>query len=717
MAEVCRRRARSAERLLPQAISRQDRRHRSCGAVTIDPMLALPNQLSPPARLAILCLGAVLGGALGGLAVFAIDQLRLWIFGGYFVAAGSYLPLYWRPGAALGLVSFLITSVVDRFKPLTPRREISQSALGGALIACAGLWVFAFIRHHLEVFGPVADGYSDEPAWRPALLCLVFALPATALATGLRKLSRLSWPTALWLAFLPFAISVTFRAHGRRDAETAWWALVISALVLAAIARFGREKPRRLFATVVGALTLAAIAGVWSQRPADTLAAAPASKPPNILLLVVDTLRFDIFQQVVSETPEGRRFAEAISGSAWFEHALSTGPWTAPSMGSMLTGLYPEEHGFISASDQSSHAVRPLADAAPTLAEKLQEQGYWTEAVISNPLLKETSGISRGFHRYRIYAGPTGRLTMLGTLERLGWIAADYYQNADVVAGAFEKRLPKALSQERPFFFWVHFMDPHAPLKRHSLPWLKPEKRKLPSPTVLLYRDEVRFVLREIAGLLEQLEDQGLLEKTAVFFVSDHGEMLSMDQRSSPPLTRTKGHGHALHQELMHVPLVIRPAGGLPQNRRIEAQASLVDLHDTVLDLAELDSPRIGFDRRSLAPWLKPTAPEKAAVARTWTYGGSVQIGAPQHAFVVGSSKIILHDGPRRPELYDLESDRRERRNLAQEQPEQLNELRQKLSVIRSQLRPVEESGPLVFDDETRRQLEALGYLGGSGDN
>ncbi len=680
-------------------------------------MLALPNQLSPPARLAILLLCAVLGGALGGLAVFVADQLRLWIFDGYLVAAGSYLPHYWRPGATLGLVSFLVTAGFDRFKPPAHARTIPRIALDGALIACAGLWVFAFIRHHLEVFGPVADGYSHEPAWRPALLCLAFALPATALAIGLRKLSHLSWPPALWLAFLPFAISVTFRAHGRRDAGAAWWALVVAAVVLSVIARLGRGNARRLFATVTATLMAASIAGAWSQRPTSALAPAPTSNPPNLLLLVVDTLRFDIFQQVVNETPEGRRFAEAINGSAWFSHTLATGPWTAPSMGSVLTGLYPEEHGFISASDQSSHAVRPLTDAAPTLAERLQEQGFWTEAVISNPLLKESSGISRGFHRYRIYAGPTGRLTVLGTLERLGWIAADYYQNADVVAGAFEKRLPKALNKGRPFFFWVHFMDPHAPLKRHSLPWLKPGKRKLPSPTVLLYRDEVRFVLREIAVLLERLKKQGLLDNTTLLFVSDHGEMLSMDQRSSPPLARTKGHGHALHQELMHVPLVIRPAGGLPQNRRIEAQASLVDLHDTILDLAELDNPRIGFDRKSLAPWLSPTAPEGPDVARTWTYGGSVQIGDPQHAFVVGSSKLILHDGPRRPELYDLETDRRELRNLAQEQPEQLNQLRQKLSLIRSQLRPVEESGPLVFDDETRRQLEALGYLGGSDDN
>ena len=694
-------------------------------------MSLLSTRLSPVTQLAILLLTAVLGGAAGGCLVYALDQLRMMVLEGHFIVAWKYLHFYWRPGAILGLITFLAfwlrrflirrRATSDQIPTLSGHpayAEISASqlALAAGLIASAGLWLFAVIRHHLiyliDIFGPVGDGYPTVPLWQPVVLCLVFALPAIALASGLRRLSRLSWPICLWLAFLPFAISVTLRAHGQRDTMVEWQAWAISVCLIATLARSRREQPRALFATLTGLVVLVSLVGAWSQRPQVVEVTPPDRRSPNILFLVVDTLRFDIFRQVVAETPEGQRFAQAMSGAAWFEQTFATGPWTAPSMGSLLTGLYPEEHGLRSAG--KGHGLHPLAGSVPTLAEKLQAQGYWTEAIVSNPLLIEPTGVARGFHRYRVYTGPTHRLSVLGTLERLGWIAAEYYQNADILADAFQNRLPEVLELGRPFFFWVHFLDPHTPLKKHDdLPWLKPTRRKLPRPSMVLYRDEVRFVLREIAALLEDLKRQGLFENTMIVFVSDHGEMLSIDGRSSPPLAKKTGHGHSVYQELMHVPLIVRPAGGLPEGRSIQNLVSLVDIHDTVLDLAEIDVARIGFDRRSLAPWLGRTAPAETHSSRAWAYGGSVQMGDPQYAFVSNRSKLILHEGPRRPELFDLETDHKERQNLAQEQPERVNQLRQELSVIRSQLRPADQSQPLDFDDETRRQLEALGYLGG----
>jgi len=449
---------------------------------------------------------------------------------------------------------------------------------------------------------------------------------------------------------------------------------------------------------------------------------APAPEPArtsrghNLVIIIIDTIRQDVFASVVAETEEGRRFQTALEDAAWFSNAVAASPWTAPSVGSIMTGLYPGEHGFGSRTEDPSRPLQRLSDRVPTLAERLRARGYQTIGIVTNTLLHPASGVDRGFAHYRVLKAGTEKLPLITVAVRLGMLQREQYQSAGSMRKHLEDRIDDFADSDRPFFLWLHLMDPHAPLYEH--PDLPPENGLGALPAAdRLYRDEVRYVLSETARMIELLASEVDWDDTVTVMVGDHGEMFPSDGhdagvRTSGGAPMLRGHGHALYEELVEVPLVIRPAGGLRGRRDVEALVSHVDLMATISDLLGRDPIPSAVDRFSLAAHLAPAAPPDDAPVRSEVSVGATQRGPLQFAIRMREFKLIYYpNGDRATEVYNLVDDPGEQVNLGPWGHPLTESAIALISEHALAMTSAEGSGAIDFDRDTREQLRALGYL------
>lgn len=730
--------------------------------------------------------GAVCGAAAGGLALLLDQALVRWL-ADLTVFVPAYLAVaYPAVGAVLGLSTALVLRWL-RGEPAHSAawRDRIVANFGGAFL---GLYVVPGVERVQYVVRNLS-----VPAETLILWLLVLGVPLGAAAFA-RWLWRLATPRSDSAGTNAGTKTVSPSTDDADLRHMGWGALLAGGSLAFGLAvnRFVVARPTELKSLSVDAAILLGTLGLaWcygrllAGRPlaglavivlvAGCLAAssrfggdarpiprgpydlAENSQPPHLVLLVIDTLRADAFEEVLQSTPEGERLRRALGPSATFRQAVSVAPWTLPTLGTILTGLYPEEHGLVARRDRPNWSSRRFAPGVRSLAEVLQESGYWTEAIGANPILSRATGIDRGFAEYHLLPGPTMQLPLLTALTRVGSVRHEFYQPGGALVDRFERRLDSAVESGRPFFFWLQLMDPHAPLYEHpSLPELNTTEA-VPEPAEWtaaerqvqsLYRGEVRYSLDQAARCLERLRAEGVYERTAVVLVSDHGEMLPGDRHWDRRLRGAHGHGHTLHESVVRVPLVIRPAGGLPRSASFTELVSQVDLHDTMLDLVGLgEGNRVGRDRRSLVSFWAADG-EGNSRGRRWALLGSPLYGPPQLGLRTPKRKLIHWphglpsprdlaaagrpaaqralrdlppaDGDETWQLFHLPRDPDERRDLMQ-RPEGRGPSAERLQTLyetqRRRLRPAptdeteaDDSAPL--DEETRRKLEALGYVG-----
>lgn len=654
---------------------------------------------------------ALVAGPVAGVVAFLLDQLLALVTLGDVVPVTGDLALLYP---AFGLVAGVVVALVALGPAWPGRPDRFVDACGLALAILYAAAVFERVHGATKVALPAAA------ALGAALVVVVAYGVFGVVLSRLADDASIGAPLVAGLAALGLSINRNWLDHPLAPEALALDAAVL--LLGLGVAWIVRARGRRLgLAALAAGLVAALVVSVGPRLvsgdrvPAETAAGASTrGEPPNLVLLVIDTLRADVLRSVLEETPEGRAFTERFDDAAFFDDAVAAAPWTAPSMGSILTGLYPSEHGFGTKAEvqDPNRPLRRLSGRVPTLAGRLANRGYHTEAIVTNALLHPASGIHRGFEHYELLGGPKAKLPLLTVAMRLGLIESGSYQPAAEVDRHLARRLD-VLARAEPFFLWLHFMDPHEPLQAHDLP---PD----PSAPTLegdekLYRDEVRYLLGEMAEIVDRLDAAGLWESSAVVLVADHGEMFPSDGHDNGVLsTRTgepklQGHGHALYDELVRVPLAIRPPGGLPAPRRIDALVSHVDLHDTVVDLLGVDVPKIGRDRRSLAPFLAPGYDE--TTGRDWALAGANQDGPRQRALRRGPWKLITYQGRPLAELYDLANDPDELRDLGRERPEQVRAKETLLAERWAELGEVRDNEDMRIDDETRKNLEALGYV------
>jgi choline-sulfatase len=464
------------------------------------------------------------------------------------------------------------------------------------------------------------------------------------------------------------------------------------------------------------------------------LACAPPP-PPSLLLLVSDTLRADALSCTggPARAPHLCRLAER---GVLFENAYSNGSWTLPASVSLLTGKYASVFARVGAelADKNDFLFVPRQEVL--LAERLAERGYETRAFVENELALKP----RSFQGFRIH-----------DLQDLAGLRRDYGRFAlergiDVSDYRYLQLLPalRYLLEEarESFFAVVWIMDPHAvyhPPPRFAAT-LEVDRARLPHPPdfytrlaaredpargfldlnqlapgmteyeleVLraLYHKEVESVDERAGLLLGALEERGLGERTTVVFTSDHGEGF-------------REHGKVFHadpwfyQEFVRVPLIL--AGpGLPAGRRVARPVSHLDLVPTLAELLAVDG-LAGLQGASLLGLLQGGAdpfPERVQ----YVVGNGTARGAGIGALVDGRYKLVLR--PEGNELYDLEADPGERRDLSAREPERLRALEGRAAALfaenearRQALGPLGEAGELErAGAETREELRALGY-------
>ena len=428
-------------------------------------------------------------------------------------------------------------------------------------------------------------------------------------------------------------------------------------------------------------------------------AAAGAAARPDVVLLVADTLRADALGLYGAEPSPSPTLDALGASSLVFERVFAQAPWTLPSMLSLFTSRHPstlDPEGFAAAD-------RRLAAGIPTLAEALAKGGYHAAAFQKNPFLGPDSGLAGPFDVYEMVGGDSAELESGAQLvgAALRW------------SRAF--RRAREGGDPRPYFLYVHFMDPHIdylppgdyfPEETRSYGGpidgsARSVHRLLRSPAGprpedirqmrRLYRAEVRYLDDQIARLIEGLRREGLFGPgTVVAFTADHGEQFG----------EHGGFEHGdLYVENVHVPLLLRAPSLLP--RRIPEEVRLLDLAPTILDLAKA-APLPGQEGRSLLPLARgerptavPSITEQAAAVRL-AQGPWVLIRRPDGSV----------------ELYDHREDPREQRNLAEEAPEVVAELTARLREHAARRRPRRAATERrEIDATTREQLEALGYL------
>ena len=358
-----------------------------------------------------------------------------------------------------------------------------------------------------------------------------------------------------------------------------------------------------------------------------------------------------------------------------FEEAVAPVPLTLPSHASLLTGLYPVSHGL------HTNGRQRLADNIPTLAERLAPRHARRGALVASVSLDSLFGLDRGFIDY------DDRMPGAGSRENILFLGE---RRGDEMARLAEEWLSRDTG---PFFLWIHMFDPHAP---YDAPGSWRERFSDP------YDAEIAFADEALGKILESLRSRGLLDRTLIVVAGDHGESLGEHGERT--------HGVFLFEGAVRVPLIFRYPGILPAGRVVRSQVRLIDVMPTVLDLFGTAVPD-GIEGASLVDLLLGSEDDPGLEAFLETRQPALQFGwSALSALRAGGWKYI--SAPLE-ELYDLEADPGEVRNLAARELQRAGEMRSRLERIRAELAPAREVEAARPQGELRRQLESLGYIGG----
>jgi arylsulfatase A-like enzyme len=426
----------------------------------------------------------------------------------------------------------------------------------------------------------------------------------------------------------------------------------------------------------------------------------------NVVLVLVDTLRADKLTpynpQTRVQTPGLTRFLE---GAAVMLHARSQETWTKPSVATLLSSLYPWQHNAV-----SDEAVLP--EAIELLPETLSKHGFFTGAFIANGYISDKFGFKQGFDTY------------------VNYIRENRRSNAQTVAADVLDWLD-ARPHDKPFFLYVHTIDPHVPytppkdflklydaepyagpidflggrgdllekIKIGHLPLEPRDKERL----VALYDGEISYHDVHFAAIMAGLEKRGLADDTLVVLTADHGEEF-WDHGSV-------GHGHSVYDELLHVPLIVRLPGVTQSGAKLAADVGLVDVAPTILE-AVGQVPPGGMAGRSFLPELLGDAADAPRATVSGFMSGFRTVA-------LGSFKL-LQSGSDHFALYDTETDPGETQDIAANHPLIVRYLRGSLGLslgrkaAQPSARAVYTAEKTAIDPVTEQQLRSLGYVGSS---
>ena len=479
-----------------------------------------------------------------------------------------------------------------------------------------------------------------------------------------------------------------------------------------------RRRSRRSSAARLALASLAVLA-------AGLPGCSDAPGRPNVLLVVLDTVRTDHLSVYGYPWPTTPRLEALAARGVVFDDCTAQSSWTMPSMISLMTGR------------PIFRSVWRVPDEVPLLAESFDAAGYATAGFVANSVLATDAGFDRGFEAYAVREK-----------NRRQWDAPDVTGRA---LAFLEQR------DARPFFLWLHYLDPHAPYAPPELPWLRtaddllqpfereamqagiaraPESEQarlvaqLPQAASAIdrYDGELAALDASLGRVLDALAGQGLDDDTYVVVVGDHGETLfrrpqhpartaelaAWRARQGQPVQLEdyvkKEHNTYVYEELVRTPFIV--AGpGLAAPRRSDALVSNLDVFPTLLGLCGLDDRAARGGQgwgRDLSDELRAGAPVPSAPFVTSSTDAMMAAKLPD-----GRKLIVPYPEQRSAwgfdiEWFDLETDPHELRPLP---------LDADAERLLERLRGFRQGGPFVrwseqvLDEDTIGRLRELGYI------
>jgi uncharacterized protein (TIRG00374 family) len=687
-----------------EAAGRESERGKEQAAEPARPLLGLWRHLWTGAT-AGLAAGMVVGLVEMTYILLRIPAPRPW--GSLLYAAVVYGIVCAVLGAAAAKVLWLLARFLgEKRRWLRASAEGLWAALATGFVAALGLVIVRF-RVFRDLFDERLPPMSAGGLGIQLLLLLVFGALFVGGYLGLRKVLRA--PRAAWFGRI-------------------WGPLVPAAALL-----------------VPGLLGLMLAS---PREAARTTGPRPPPGTPNVVFVMIDTLRVD---EVGAYNPEAGRRGQtpAIDRLARegivFRQAFANASWTKPSVASALTGRYPSAHGATAKDDA-------LPDAAWTVAELLRRKGYATAGVVTNYNLAPDFNFQQGFDAYEYltpsyFLGADDTTAKLALYQIFRLVHERYFSSAHDVSRYYQdaRRATDeglawvdrhaAVEPDRPFFLWVQYMDPHDPyfahdgtsdVFGHAIDPNPPQARR--DRILEVYRQEIRFTDEHVGRLLDGLRSRGLLDKSVVILWSDHGEEF-----------QDHGdwwHGTTLYDELVHVPLIIRPPHTSPRSGwdrsflraglSVPGWVSLIDVPWTILGEAGYapdELRRLGYQGADL---FTPRA--QSLVFMEEDHQGNVLralrwAGEDGQAYKLIQAEAIARPGLRPEELYSVApADRpapltangtaaRECIDLASQRPTVLAEGRRRIAAPAEAARLAALPRQQVTGATDTQRLQALGYI------
>jgi choline-sulfatase len=386
--------------------------------------------------------------------------------------------------------------------------------------------------------------------------------------------------------------------------------------------------------------------------------------PQNVILLSIDSMRADMPWAGYAK-PIAPNLTKLAEESVQYTHAYSVSSYTAKSVGAILSGRYP------TSLYRSGYFFTDYAKSNVFLPEVLHEASVRSMAVHAHAYFGKGKQLDQGFDVWEVVPGISFDAT------------TDKNVTSDKVTDIGIKLLGDANNTSKPFFAWLHYLDPHDEYIKHK------ESPDFGKDNRGRYDSEVFFTDLHVGRLLEFLKKQPYWDKTAIIVTADHGEAFGEHKLYK--------HAFWLWDVLTRVPLFVHAPGAAP--KKIDEKRSHVDLAPTILDLTT------GGSAAGTAAKAKP----ESFVGRSLVpeiYGADapdvrepIVLDLPEdshnpevRAIVLGKLKLIVY-GKVRSELYDIEADPGELKDLAKSQPEDLARMKAEFEKAWAKIPKVESYG------------------------
>ena len=462
---------------------------------------------------------------------------------------------------------------------------------------------------------------------------------------------------------------------------------------------------------IASVLTLVAFTG--SSLPNDLGSRDSSAGGAPIVLIVLDTVRADHLELYGYERRTMPGLAAFVREDAVVvERAITNAPDSLAAHASLFTGLFPANHGAHRPLLNDPSPPRfgyPLRPDVPTIATVLSDNGYATVGVVGNfgPIGSAEMGLSRGFDIYRANRdgdcanqrrspwSPLARVVNVLKASCVEYRRAEHITNEAITA--------LELLKESDFFLFVNYMDAHSPYDPPA-----PFRSAFGSvavgrETLNLYDGELSYLDTHLKRLLDHLREHPAWDDMVVVITSDHGEGFGEHG--------LLGHTTSLYDEMIRVPLVLRfgrinsVAEGMSPGSRWRHPMQLVDVMPMILGHDGVAAPRTNgrlLDRpaTALRAWSFPSLANRRTDERFSRELRSIEVAGWK----------LIEDDSGVVELYDLDNDPVESRNLALEQPARVASMRTEMGarpVYRSTNIPTERG----LSTDTIERLRSLGYI------